>query len=194
MFLKDCTNASQWRRHICNYGMRAQTISHGVWHYPSQWSSKNIVMINWIRTTYSRKHVRLRMVVTATCCEWVSFHDVIWSYEAFPKSEVVLNDHTWTWNNPHAIHERMFHTVRYIMGSYFPRDRLSAQRYRNLVKIVLQDCLKACPWPWSKGCGFRRMELRHIMWKVCGSVCVAKYPGRWMDVEIRLLGLLGLQI
>ena len=56
-------------------------------------------------------------------------------------------------------------------GPYFPRDRLSAQRYRNLVKIVLKGCLKACPWSWSKGCGFRRMELRHIMWKMCGSLC-----------------------
>jgi len=115
------------------------------------------------------------MVATATCCEWVSFYDVIWSYEAFPKSEGVLNGqigHTWAWNNLHAIHERKFRTVRDIMVSYFPRDRLSAQRYCNLMKIALQDCLKACPWPWSKGCGFRRTELQHIMWKMCGSVCV----------------------
>ena len=140
-------------------------------------------MINCIHTTTRGTHVRLRMVATVTCCEWVSFHDVMWSYEEFPKTEGVLNSQiglTWTWNNPHAIHERKFHTVRDIVGPYFPRDRLSAQSYRNLMKIVLQDSLKACPWPWSKGCGFRRTELQHIMWKICGSVCLrAKYPGRW---------------
>jgi hypothetical protein len=64
----------------------------------------------------------------------------MWSYEAVPKSEGVLNGkigHTWTRNNPHAIYERMFHKVREIMGPYFPRGSFSAQRYRNLMKIVL---------------------------------------------------------
>jgi hypothetical protein len=143
-------------------------------------------------------HDRLRMVAAAKCCEWVPFHDAMCSYEAFPKSEGVLDGqigHTWIWNNTHAIHERKFHSVRDIVGPYFPPDRLSAQIYRNLMKIVLQGCLKACPWPWSKGCVLRRTELQHIMWKISGSVCLkAKYPGRWIDVEDRLYGLLGLRI
>ena len=95
---------------------------------------------------------------TPRCCRPkagnILFHDVMWSDEAFPKSEGVFNGeigHAWTWNNPHAIHERKFHKVRNIVGPYFPRDKLSAQRYRNLMKFVLLDCLKACLWPWSKG-------------------------------------------
>jgi hypothetical protein len=132
-------------------------------------------------------------------CEWLHqhaanelfLHNILWTDEACFTREGLFNVHVLARNNPHAVSERGYQ-VRFslsvwagivgiiVVGPYLLPDKLTAQRYRDILETVLPGLFEDVPLAVRQRTWFQQDGAPAHYGENGRQWLNATYPGRWI--------------